>query len=329
MREIAKLLEERHRINQLIRLFFISRGYIEVETPTVVQSPGMEPNLDPFETVVSKPDETKYFAGLITSPEYSMKKILAKGMEKIFTICKVFRNKEEFGGSHNSEFTLLEWYSQGVDYQICMNETEELIKICAKEFGQDLSDFHRVRVRDLFLENIGIDLDNASKKDLQDVCKKLDIRTDESDTESDLFYRLFLEKIEPNFGEDPIFIYDYPAHQAALSQKTTDGKYGQRFELYWKGLELCNGYTELVDEKEQRKRFEEEISERSLMKKRVWPIDEELISALPKIKNPTFGNALGIDRLHMALIETKEISDTIALPIKQLFNNSIDASIDH
>ena len=326
-RDIQKIAKEREIVNNTIRSFFCEHGYIEVETPIVVRSPGMEPNLFPFETTVVEADGTRHTAGLITSPEYSMKKLMGQGMEKIFTITKVFRNVEEFGGTHNTEFSMLEWYQQGADYHACMDETEDLVRAVCETFESYKSrsglirnnPFRRVRVRELFLEHVGLDLDFATPDDLRTSCATHKIHTDPSDTESDLFYRLFLTLVEPNLGMAPIFVYDYPPHQAALSRLTPDGKYGERFELYIDGLEICNAFTELVNADEQRRRFEIEGEERRMLGKTVFPIDEELLRLLPNIKNPSFGNALGIDRLHMIAAGMNNIEDVQLFSGKQLF----------
>ena len=306
-----QIAEERARINASIRAFFDARGYTEVETPIVVASPGMEPNLVPFETVVREPDGIEHKAGLITSPEYSMKKLLGLGMEKIFTITKVFRNEESLGGQHNPEFSMLEWYQQGADYKACMKETQELIESVANT----QMNFISRSVKELFDEYVGVDLRSDS---LKEACAKHNIETAADDTESDLFYRLFLERIEPNVNGN-VFVYDYPTYQAALSRLTPDGNFGERFELYMNGLELCNGFTELTDANEQRRRFEIEAEERRLLGKTIHPIDEKLLTLLPSIQNPTYGNALGIDRLHMALHGRTSIEDVLLFPANQLF----------
>ncbi|OGL99902.1 EF-P lysine aminoacylase GenX [Candidatus Uhrbacteria bacterium RIFOXYC12_FULL_57_11] len=321
-RDSKEIAKEREIVNNTIRSFFHGRGYVEVETPIVVRSPGMEPNLMPFETTVIEPDGTRRAAALITSPEYSMKKLLGFGFEKIFTLTKVFRNDEELGGTHNPEFSMLEWYRQGADYVECMNETEALVRMTCSAFGRGLPAFRRVRARDLFLECVGIDLDVATAENLRAVCDAHGIRTDASDTESDLFYRLFLARVEPNLGSDPVFVFDYPIHQAALSRLTADGKYGERFELYIGGLELCNAFTELVDSNEQRRRFAIEAEERHTLGKTIFPVDEELLALLPSVRQPTFGNALGIDRLHMVATGKTLIEDVLLFPARQLFKNS-------
>ena len=139
-----------------------------------------------------------------------------------------------------------------------------------------------------------------------EACQRLGLTTDASDTWSDLFHRIFVTYIE---NPSPCFVYDFPKQQAALSALTTDGKYAQRFELYVNGVELCNAFTELTDSLEQRARFEQELAERQRLCKETFPIDEELLSLLPSVRRPTFGNALGIDRLLMLKLGIKDIND--------------------
>ncbi len=303
-RDVFKIAKDRETLYDAVRGFFRSRGYLEVETPILVRSPGMEPNLMSFETTIIEADGTRHAAGLVTSPEYAMKKLLGSGMEKIFTITKVFRNEEELGGTHNPEFTMLEWYQQGADYHACMDETEALVKTCAAKFGRVLPAFKRARIADLFDQYALVPLEKLEAKP--------------GDTMSDAFYRVFLS-IEPKISEGPIFVYDYPVYQAALSRLTPDGKYGERFELYMDGLELCNAFTELTDSVEQRQRFEEEAEERRTLGKTVFPIDEELLRLLPSVRQPTFGNALGLDRLLMIATGKKSIEDVLLFPAKELF----------
>jgi lysyl-tRNA synthetase class 2 len=320
MRNIVSIAAERQLVNETIRGFFKSRGFVDVETPIVVASPDVSPNLMPFETNVIEPDGKTHHAALITSPEFSMKKLLGSGLEKIFSITKVFRNNESLGGNHNPEFSMLEWYEQGIDYERGMEQTESLVRAVFKAFERDLPGFARLRVRDAFLDRVGIDLDHASADDLRAACEKHGIHTDSSDTESDLYYRLFLAKIEPELGPAPVFVYDYPTHQAALAALTPDGKYAQRFELYIGGLELCNAFTELTNAQEQRVRFEGELEERRRLGKATFPVDENLLALLPSVRHPTFGNALGIDRLHMLAAGKSKIEDVLLFPAKELFS---------
>ncbi len=184
MKDLKRIAAQRQQINDTIRQFFAAREFIEVETPIVVSSPGMEPNLSPFKTKVVEPDEQVHAAALITSPEYSMKKLLGSGLEKIFTITKVFRNREELGGTHNPEFSMLEWYAQGEDYHTCMDETEALVKDVAKTFGVEFPVFKRVRVAKLFEEKLGIDLAKQTQVSLKALCEQEGIHTVEDDSES-------------------------------------------------------------------------------------------------------------------------------------------------
>lgn len=322
MRAVQTIAQERALLNDTIRGFLKERGYLEVETPLFVASPDLSPNLTPFETSATEPNGTKYHGALITSPEFSMKKLLGAGLPAIYSLTKVFRDAEEFGGTHNPEFTMLEWYRQGKDYHFGMDETEALVQAALVAFEKNtLPKFKRVRVRDLFLQHVGIDLDTATKEDQFAACERLGLHPTSTDTESDLFYRLFLAKVEPNLGADPIFVYDYPVHQAALSRLTPDGKYGERFELYVGGLELCNAFTELTDSVEQRRRFEAEGEERKTLGKTAFPIDETLLARLSSVGHPTFGNALGVDRLHMLCAGVSSIKDVLLFPAADLFKN--------
>ncbi len=321
MKNVKQIARERETINNTIRTYLSGLGSVEVETPLLVASPGMEPNLFPFETQVLEPAGQKFPGSLITSPEYSMKKLLGLGLERTFTITKVFRNMENLGGEHNPEFSMLEWYQQGSDYHVCMDQTQEIIKRCAKALNTDIpEDFERKTLQELFLEHANVNLADADEGVLQDACAGLGIATEGNDTQSDLFYRIFLTKIEPSFKGKNIFVYDYPKYQAALAALTPDKRFGQRFELYMNSLELCNGFTELTDPVEQRERFEEEKNERESLGKTIFPIDEKLLELLGSIQNPTFGNALGIDRLHMVLTGRSSINDVLLFPASELFS---------
>lgn len=319
-KDIKEIIVERQKIMETIRSFFAARGYLEVDVPLLVRSPGTEPNLQPFTTCLQNEHQTTFPATLITSPEYSMKKLLGKGLEAIFSVPHVFRNEEAFDVSHNPEFTLLEWYRQGATYMDCMEETEALICEVGKVFGKHFPAHKKRRVRDVFFEHTGIMLETVSREEMMDFCRSRNMPFDVTDTDSDLFYRIFLTHVEPKLGTDPIFIFDYPKHQAALSRLTPDGHFGERFELYVDGLELCNGFTELVDAKEQRRRFMEEQQERAQAGKPVHPIDEELLALLPSVTNPTYGNALGIERLHMLVTGRRRIQEVLLFPASYLFD---------
>ncbi|MBI1908323.1 EF-P lysine aminoacylase GenX [Candidatus Uhrbacteria bacterium] len=272
--------------------FFAERGYTNVRTPIAVASPGMEPNLDPVGIDLNVIRRGKVRAGLITSPEYSMKKLLGAGMERIYTVTPVFRNVEELGGDHSIEFTMLEWYRQGADYHACMDETEALI--------------------DGFVGGRGERWPRFSYVDLLAAWQGARGATDE-----DTFNQHILPSLMVTY--DRFFVNEFPIDQAALAQKSPDGRSAQRFEAYVGGMELCNGFTELVDANEQRARFRMEQEERRAAGKEVFPIDEELLSRLSSVASPTFGNALGVDRLVMLKAAAKDIDSIHLFPPSERF----------
>ncbi len=248
-----------------IRQFFVERDFLEVRTPLLVCSPGMEPNLDPMEVEVKLTNPVQNVsAGLITSPEYSMKKLLGSGLEKIFTITPVFRNQESLNTTNLPEFMMLEWYAPG-NYEDLMNETEELLHTVL----EDDAVWPRLTHEDAAVDEYG----------------------------------------DPQTEATQFFVKDYPAKDASLAKLNDDGKTAQRFEAFSHGLELCNGFVELTDADEQRKRFKAEAVERQKLDKTVFPIDEKLLDALDNIKHEVYGNALGIDRLVMLKYGVKDIRD--------------------
>ena len=310
-----------------IRVFFIERGYVEIETPILVQSPDSEPTLTPFETSISIPGQESLQGALITSPEYTMKKLLGEGHEKIFSLGKVFRNNEAWDKTHALEFTMLEWYETGIDYKGGMNQTQELIHFVANRLGIKfhpiLKTWNQLRIEDLFEQFL--EIKNVGKLSIDELMREAntrDIHTNKNDSWSDVFYRLYVTLIEPNLPKNQgTILYDYPTPQAALARACEDGVYAERFELFYGNLELCNAFTELTDADQQRLRFEHEQEASKKLDKTLFPIDEELLSLLPSVPNPTFGNALGVDRLLMALLELDSIEDVLLFPPHRLFHN--------
>lgn len=282
-----------------IHAFFGARGYLNVQTPLLVRSPGMEPNLDPVGIDVKLIDGTKHRGGLITSPEYSMKKLLGGGLEKIYTITPVFRNVEKLGERWSVEFSMLEWYQQGKNYEACMEETQELVNAILGES----SSWPRISYVKEFEKRFGYHPADASPEQATKV--------------ADLFQFEVMPKLE---AEHPrFFLTEYPVAEAALAQKNPDGRSAQRFEGYVNGLEICNGFTELVDPVEQRARFALEAEERRQAGKEVFPIDEELLNRLASVASPSFGNALGVDRLVMLKAGVKNIDAVHLFPPSQRF----------
>ncbi len=266
-------------VQSSIHAFFASRGYLNVQTPLLVRSPGMEPNLDPVGVDVKLLGDVLHRGGLITSPEYAMKKLLGAGLQKIYTLTPVFRNGEKMGERWSVEFTMLEWYQQGKGYEVCMQETEELVNSILGE----ATSWPRISYVKEFEKVFGYHPADATPEQAAKV--------------ADLFQFEVMPKLEAEHAR--FFLIEYPVAEAALAQKNPDGRSAQRFEAYVNGLEICNGFTELVDPVEQRARFKEEAEERRQAGKEVFPIDEELLNGLASVASSTFGNALGIDRLIM------------------------------
>lgn len=306
MKESKKLrenLEKRAQVISAIRKFFDDNGYLEVETPILVAKPGMEPFLNPFKTAVKDPKGERFDGHLITSPEYAMKKLLVAGFPRIYQLVKCFRNGEDFGGLHNPEFTMLEWYRTGTGYEGIMDELERMVISAATTLELEVAGpFERITVAEAFRKH--------TKKDA------FALAADESE-----FHKIFLNEIEPYLGKDrPTILYDYPAKMAALSKiKESDSRVAERFELYWKGLEIANAFTELTDVTEQRRRFEAEREERRKLGKPDHGLDEDFLAALEEGMPESGGIALGVDRLLMALLDEKDIRNVLAFPADTLF----------
>jgi lysyl-tRNA synthetase class 2 len=327
------LFIKRAKIIRAIREFFWNTGFLEVETPEVVALPGQEPYLDVFETELHDDRGKKIPAALVTSPEYAMKKILAAGYQKIFQLTKAFRNNESLGGIHNPEFTILEWYRQSADYLDIMKDTEALIKFIIKKLGLptmiayqgteiDLSGrWHRLTVTQAMKNYAGVS--NLSDGGIRRAAKKKGYRVENDEPYDSIFFRLFLNEVEDKLPKNlPIFIYDYPAELAALAKRKNDNpELAERFELYIGGLEIANAFSELLDAKEQERRFLKEQELRKQSGRKIYPIDEELLAALSEIKNPCGGIALGIDRLVMLLTNQKDINNVLFFPAKELFHH--------
>jgi elongation factor P--(R)-beta-lysine ligase len=306
-----------------LRRFLESEGYEEVETPSLVPAPGMEPHIEAFAvpfTPQMMPGQERLLY-LITSPEYAMKRLLADGFGPIFQICKAFRDGE-ISASHNPEFTLLELYRPGVDYRGIMSDLERALAAVEGQFPASQLfgrvPYDRVTVADLFLRATGIDLRACPDVEaLRRAAERAGFHSEHSDTFEDLFFRIFLERIEPGLGrERPIFLVDYPARMAALARlKPGDPAVAERFELYAQGLELANGFSELNDPDEQRRRLVQERQARIAAGKRDHPLDEDFLSSLSRMP-PCGGVAVGLDRLLMLLVGAEAIDEVLLFPAR-------------
>jgi lysyl-tRNA synthetase class 2 len=316
-----------------VRRFLTGRGYEEVETPCLVPAPGMEPHIDAFcAPFVPEGGGAPRPLWLHSSPEYAMKRLLADGFERIFQLARVFRNGE-VSATHNPEFTMLELYRAGTDYQGIMADLEELVAEAARALaggtrvvsgGRDLdlaTPFERLTVAEAFRTRAGIDLPacggDAGRLREALLARGLDGGRPD-DTYDDLFFRTFLARIEPGLGERrPVYLVDWPAPMAALSRlKAGDPTVAERFELYAGGLELANGFSELTDAAEQRRRLEEERALRVRLGRPAYPIDERFLAALPRM--PAAGGvALGLDRLLMLLTGAQAIEEVLLFPARE------------
>ncbi|MDQ5883032.1 MAG: lysine aminoacylase GenX [Patescibacteria group bacterium] len=317
MLSFLEIQEKRAEIKDLIRQFFKEKGFLEVQTPILVKGMSTEPYLDPIKVEFFDEKNKKYQGYLITSPEYSLKKLLSQGFTNIFEITKAFRQKEAFGGWHNPEFTILEWYRTKADYRDVMKDTEELVNFLVQQLYHREYFYFQNRKIDVSLPWPSMTIKQAFKKwaGIQ-IDQKKKIRNFD-----DWFYLVFLNQIEPNLPKNgPLILYDYPLPQAALAKrKSQKSFYAERFEVYLGGVELCNAFSELTDPKEQEQRLKKEQNIRKKLKKEVIPIDKTFLEALKSGLPKTSGNALGIDRLEMLLLDVKDINDLLTFPVKKMF----------
>jgi lysyl-tRNA synthetase class 2 len=338
----AEIARSRAALLRALREGLESRGYLEVDTPIAVPFAGQEPHLRPFETTFT-PDPPIPPGGiegarrlyLTTSPEYAMKRLLARdGFGRIFQLAHVFRDGE-VSRTHNPEFTLLEMYASPGDADQVMGVLEQLVSELALELrgsptappraghgrglrGPDLDlapPFERLTCRDAFVRHAGFDPLALDAEALAQAARTVGVRPAPGAAWDDVFAQVLLERVEPALGlSRPTYLTEYPASQAALARlKPGDGRVAERFELYAAGLELANGFSELTDAREQRARLEEEQTVRARLGRKVWPVDEKFLAALDRIPSAG-GVAVGIDRLIMLLTGAERIADVLLFP---------------
>lgn len=317
------LLEKRSQIIRAVRDFFWKQDFLEVETPTILRLPGQEPYLSPMKLDVHDQTGKPYTGYLHTSPEYTMKKYLAVGFDKIFYLGKVFRDQESFGGLHNPEFTMIEWYRSNANFYAIMDDCEHLISTLQHFSTSTLQHMSiaKVHMRELWKEYVHVNLDEyLTRESMYSLCVQKGYATDQSESYEDVFYRIFLNEIEPRLVDrGALFIHHYPAPMAALSKlsKRFPG-YAERVELYVHGIEIANGFTELTDADEQLWRLHQEQNLRKQSGKDVFDIDIDFIEAVGNMP-ASAGIALGIDRFIMILLGCKNIEEVIGLSATELF----------
>jgi len=299
------MLELRDGIVRGLRDVLHREGFIEVETPYLVPAPGQEVHLEALPVASRGVDGRERRRWLHTSPEYAMKRLLARGMEKIFQVCRVWRDREG-GDLHQVEFTMIEWYRAGADYRALMTDCEELLRETARRAGtwprlgrtghevRVDGPFERMTVAEAFRRHAGLEAPPADEEG---------------------FFRAFLERVEPHLGrERPTILTEFPASMAALARlKPGDPSVAERFELYAGGLELANAFSELADPGEQRRRFLAEQRERRAAGREVYPLDEAFLRDLGRMPSAA-GIALGVDRLVMLAAGVDAIRDVVAFP---------------
>jgi elongation factor P--(R)-beta-lysine ligase len=321
----------REKVIHDIREYFLDQGFHEVFTPIMVPIPSIEPNLEVFETELRTSGGKSKRAFLISSPEYSHKRLLSAGVGSLFEITHSFRNEEEVSRLHSPEFTILEWYKVNSNYKDIMIEFENLFcKIMGRDnfFYQgieyDISrPWPRLSVAKAFEEFCGIDSETLlDEKRLLEAGKAKGYQITSNTDWEQMFYQIFLNEIETKIRDSkkPCFIYDYPLAQASLSKPAKDPRFAERFEVFLAGVELGNCFSELTNAKSQHKRFEEDLAARKKMGKTDFPIDEDFIEALREGMPTSSGIAVGIDRLVMLAADVPSVSDTIFFPDNELFD---------
>jgi len=323
-------LEARGRVLQAVREVFAARGFVEVETPALQVSPGLEPHLQAFATMFESPGEAARPMFLHTSPEFAMKKLLVAGMPRIFQLARCFRNAER-GATHHPEFTMLEWYRAGARYLDLVADGEALLEAACPALltwqGRTCdprAPWERLTVAEAFGRYCGIDILStapdpaAPNRDrLAAAARPLGITPREGDNWEDLFFRIFLAEIEPKLGIGaPTVLYDYPVSMAALARvKPEDARLCERFELYVCGLELANAFGELTDAAEQRRRFAADQAKKRALYGETYPVDEDFLAALERGLPESAGIALGLDRLVMLAAGATHIEDVLWAPV--------------
>lgn len=299
-----------------LRTFFVDREFLELRTPTLVTCPGTEPALDVFLTRFKYGSTQKDFY-LPTSPELHLKKALALGAEKIFEIATCFRNGE-VTERHQPEFLMLEWYRAYGNLDLIKKDVIELVGYLADSMKLDRPrQVKSFSVSDLFNLYCGFNLTpQTTKEELKALAHRLCVDVRSAETIDDYFFLIFMEKIESQLPiNDLVFVEKYPPYQAALARLTEDG-WGDRFEVYWKGLELANAFNELNDPQIQRLRSKEDLEKKQKMGKDPVPLDEEFFQCLDAGMPPSGGIALGVERLYMALNNISQLSDVRIFPLR-------------
>ncbi|MCP4471391.1 MAG: EF-P lysine aminoacylase GenX [Gammaproteobacteria bacterium] len=296
------VIRERARVYRQIRTFFNTRGCLEVDTPLLMPTTNTDVNIASSEVVCG---ERRLY--LQTSPEFAMKRLLAAASGSIFQIGHAFREGER-GRLHNPEFSLLEWYRVGYDYRQLMDEMELLIT----SLSLRQCDFSRISYTALFGKTLNFDIDEITLEELRDECATLVPGSEPTEFNFNQCLDLLLGMVIAPTMRGYQFVYDYPVSQAALARVSAqDAGVAERFELFFDGVELANGFSELTDAAQQRARFEADNRAREQCGLPCHAIDEELLAALRAGLEDCAGVALGLDRLLMVLLDLDSIDQVL------------------
>jgi lysyl-tRNA synthetase class 2 len=372
-------LERRGRMLGAVRGFFMAQGFVEVDTPALQASPGLEPHLRAFATELHDPRDGRILRRYLhASPEFAMKKLLVAGMPRIWQLAHVFRDGER-SATHHPEFAMLEWYRARATYRDLMDDCEALLRVVQAGVSSALSTvsprasppssswpgltrpsvdprdkpgndenglpsdelepglrwrgryadarlpFPRLSVAQAFHRYAGIDLLATAPDPLRPdadllaaQARAIGIAPHPGDDWEALFFRIFLERIEPHLGLGaPTILCDYPLSMAALARRNpADPRLAERFELYACGLELANAFGELTDAAEQRARFLADQAKKQALYGETYPIDEDFLAALECGLPPSAGIALGFDRLVMLATGAEDIEEVLWAPVR-------------
>ncbi|MGJ5035299.1 EF-P lysine aminoacylase EpmA [Bradyrhizobium sp. HKCCYLRH3059] len=327
--DVRPFLLARAAITRALRAWFDEQGFTEVETGILQVSPGNETHLHAPRTDLTAPDGTRHRRYFRTSPEFACKKLLAAGERRIFEFARVFRDRER-GDLHLPEFTMLEWYRAEVPYDAIMADTVVVIAHAAQATGirrfafrgrtaDPFAEPELLTVAGAFARHAGIDLlatirDGAGDRGALAQAAAGKIRISDDDTWSDLFSKVLVEHVEPHLGQGRLTVlHEYPAPEAALARVAADPRVAERFEVYACGVELANGFGELTDAAEQRRRFEQEMAEKERRYGERYPLDEDFLAAVAAMPQAS-GVALGFDRLVMLAAGTTRIDQVVWTP---------------
>ena len=328
--DIRPFLAARSAITRAVRAWFDAQGFAEVETGILQVSPGNETHLHAPRTELHRADGARATRYLRTSPEFACKKLLAAAEQKIFEFARVFRDRER-GDLHLPEFTMLEWYRANTIYDAVMADSIAVIAGAAQATGirqfsfrgrtaDPFAEPERLTVAAAFERYAGIDLlatiaDGNGDRDKLAAAARKRVRVTDDDTWSDIFSKVLVEHVEPNLGQGRLTIlFEYPAPEAALARaKPSDPRVAERFEIYACGVELANGFGELTDRREQRRRFTLAMDEKQRRYGERYPLDEDFLDAVGHMPEAS-GVALGFDRLVMLASGAIRIDQVVWTP---------------